>query len=103
MIQNPISTSMTCLTKEYDHGRYVLFMIYRVVKSVINTLYLSISVLYKATNKGLLTKVLTISQIWPKLGIQVEKEHTKEFPKFQVHKLCGSQDICIQKCVILGS
>ena len=41
---------------------------------------------------------LAISQICPKLDLQVEG-YAKEFLRFQVHKLCGSRDIYIQKCV----
>ena len=52
--------------------------------------------------KGLLTKFLAIFQICLKLCMQVENDYTNEFPKFQVHKLCGSRDIYIQKRVIFG-
>ena len=32
--------------------------------------------------------------------MQVEKNYTYEFPKFQVYKLCGGWDIYIQKRVV---
>ena len=34
--------------------------------------------------------------------MQVERDYTKELPKFQVHKLCRSRDIYIQKRVVFG-
>ena len=48
------------------------------------------------------TKFLPISQNYLKFCTQVEKDYTNEFAKFQVHILCGSRDIYIQKCVIFG-
>ena len=61
-----------------------------------------------------LTSIIRLKAYQPNFGhiselpktwhaIQVEKDYTSEFPKFQVHKPCGSQDICTQKCVILFS
>ena len=44
-----------------------------------------------------------MSHIFSKLCMRVENDYTNEFPKFQVHKLCWSWDIYIQKCVIFSS
>ena len=37
-------------------------------------------------------------QTWSKLCKHVGKGCANDFPKFQVHKFCGSQDIYIQNC-----
>ena len=48
--------------------------------------------------KGL-TKFLAIFKVYLKFFMHIE-DYTNEFPKFQVHKLCGSWNVYIQKCVI---
>ena len=53
--------------------------------------------------EGLVTKLLAIFQIYTKPCMHVEKDYTNEFPMFQVHKLCRSHDIYIQKCIICVS
>ena len=52
--------------------------------------------------KGILTKLLAIFQICPKLCVQVEDDYTNWFPKFQVRKRCGSWDITSKSVWLFG-